>query len=401
MTRTAPVLILLSIIVSTQFAASTDVKGPTRAEVEAMMGLPSDGDRVRGQMDTIGFVVEEAPAEDVVATAVRLEHDSLAAQDERLGMTDGQGFIGGICPHDDHLYAGRVYVHLTERIIAPRVVLIGVFHRAKSWELQDRIVFDRFHAWHGPWGDIDIDPMREKLVASLRPGSYVVDNAMHCREHSLEAITPFLQRGHPDRTIVPILVPHMGGDRMTELSDELAGAIVTIMRENGWRLGTDLAVVVSSDAVHYGPDFDHAPFGTDTQAYDRAVARDLRLINEYLSGRLDPAKLHLLFETLVDPGTLDYRLPWCGRFSIPFGLEVLRKVAISTEGETPHGSLLRYGTSLSEPELPVSSESRESGLGYTAPSNFHHWVGYAAVGYLLPDETVDDAKITDEDSDLL
>ena len=37
----------------------------------------------------------------------------------------------------------------------------------------------------------------------------------------------------------------------------------------------------------------------------------------------------------------------------------------------------------SEPELPVSTETRENGLGYTAPSNFHHWVGYAAIGYQL------------------
>jgi AmmeMemoRadiSam system protein B len=383
MNRAAAFLFSLFILVATSPADSTEGQGPTRAEIEATMGLPSEGDRVRGQMDTIGFVVEEAPAEDVVSSAVRLEYESLAAQDQELGMTDGQGFIGGICPHDDHLYASRVDVHLTERITAPRVLLIGVFHRAKMWELQDRMVFDQFEAWHGPWSDIKIDPMREELVAALRPEAFVVNNAMHCREHSLEAIIPFLQRGHPDRTILPILVPHMGWDRVTELTDELADAIVTIMQENGWRLGTDIAVVVSSDAVHYGPDFNHAPFGTDTEAYDRAVARDLQLVDENLSGPLESAKLHRLLEKLVDPETLEYRLPWCGRFSIPFGLELLRKVSIATEGETPYGSLLRSGTSLSEPELPVTSASRESGLGYTAPSNLHHWVGYAAVGYRL------------------
>ena len=47
------------------------------------------------------------------------------------------------------------------------------------------------------------------------------------------------------------------------------------------------------------------------------------------------------------------------------------------------GALLRYGTSLTEAELPVSQEARETGLGYTAPSNFHHWVGYASVGYWI------------------
>ncbi|MCJ7755080.1 MAG: hypothetical protein MUP13_11005, partial [Thermoanaerobaculales bacterium] len=51
-------------------AAGADVEGPTRAEVEATMGLPSDGDLVRGQMDTVGFVVHQAEAEEVVAAAI-------------------------------------------------------------------------------------------------------------------------------------------------------------------------------------------------------------------------------------------------------------------------------------------------------------------------------------------
>ena len=375
---------LLLLVITPQTGGSED-QGPTRAEVEAMMGLASEGDRVRGQMDTVGFVVERASAEDVVSTAVDLEHESLAAQDRRLGMAADDGFIGGICPHDDHLYASRVYVHLTERIAAPRVLLIGVFHRAKSWGLQDRIVFDDFDAWHGPWGEIEVDPMRDELINALPASSYVVENAMHCREHSLEAVLPFLQRGHPNRTIVPILVPHMGWDRMEELSDELAGALGTVMQTKGWRLGTDVAVVVSSDAVHYGPDFDHAVFGTDAKAHEQATARDRSLILDHLVGKLDPSEVQEIFSTLVDPDTLEYRLPWCGRFSVPFGLELLRKVSLSTTGKIPYGTLLRYGTSLSEPELPVSSATRSSGLGYTAPSYFHHWVGYAAVGYYLPD----------------
>ena len=63
----------------------------------------------------------------------------MAERDRELGLEDGRGFLGGICPHDDHLYAARVYVHLTERISAPRVVLIGVFHRARYWKLENRL----------------------------------------------------------------------------------------------------------------------------------------------------------------------------------------------------------------------------------------------------------------------
>jgi predicted class III extradiol MEMO1 family dioxygenase len=171
---------------------------------------------------------------------------------------------------------------------------------------------------------------------------------------------------------------------MSELSQELADSIATIMKRNDWKLGRDLAIVVSSDAVHYGPDFDHAPFGTGPDAYERAVQRDRRLASRFLEGPLSSTKLQGLLETLIDPDDLEYRLPWCGRFSVPFGLEVLRKVAMDTQGVVPRGRLLRYGTSLSEPELPISDDLRKNGLGYTAPSNFHHWVGYASVGYVLP-----------------
>lgn len=384
MNRLLFLLALVALVASVPKTSAAREDAPTRAQVEAMMGMPSQGDRVRGQMDTVGFAVTEDQGIDVVDTAICLEHASLAEQDARLGMTDGEGFIGGVCPHDDHLYASRIYVHLTDRITAPRVVLIGVFHRAKSWDFRDRLVFDAFDAWHGPWGEIKIDPIRDRLISALPSDSYVVDNVMHCREHSLEAITPFLQRGYPGRTIVPILVPPMKWDRLQELTDDFAVAIVDLLRTEGWALGTDLAIVVSSDAVHYGPDFDHAPFGVDIEAYEKATARDRLLALDHLEGEVNESDLRSLFETLVDPETLEYRLPWCGRFSIPFGLELLRKVTLMSTGASPQGILLRYGTSLSEPELPVSPATRASGLGYTAPSNLHHWVGYAAVGFRLP-----------------
>ena len=356
---------------------------PTRAEVEQSMGLRSEGDLVRGQKDTVGFVVDAAQARDVVQTAVALEQDALTAQDVRLGMSGDEGFVGGICPHDDHLYAGRVYVHLTERISAPRIILLGVFHRARVWNEEGHLVFDRFQAWHGPWGPVTVDGLREELEGGLAAEDYVVDNAMHCDEHSLEALVPFLQHGHPERTIVPILVPYMTWDRLQQLSDRFSQALATSLERHGWQLGRDVAVVVSSDAVHYGEDFDHAPFGTDAPAYEKAVARDRALATSYLQGALDANHLHTFFETLVDPTDVhSYRVPWCGRFSIPFGLEVLRKTAAASGTLTPTGFLLRYGTSLSEPVLPVTAATRDAGLGFTAPSNLHHWVGYAAVGYL-------------------
>ncbi len=371
---------------STLYADSPSAP-PTRAEIEIEMGLRSEGDVVRGQRDAIGFVVTDAQAEDVVSTAIELEQDVILENDQRLGLSPEHGFIGGVCPHDDHLYAARAYVHLTERITAPRVVLIGVFHAARLWDLENVLVFDDFENWHGPWGPVAVDPLRGEVLDLLDETSYVVDNAMHCREHSLEAIVPFLQHRNPEILILPILVPYASWDRLSELADELSTAIAHVMEKNGWQLGQDIAIVVSSDAVHYGPDFDHSPFGTDATGYQQAVNRDERLARDHLAGPLDEQKLSTFQYTLVDENNVrSYKLPWCGRFSIPFGLEVLRDLAERTGLATPEGHLLRYATSLSEPQLPVSQSTLDAGLGFTAPSNLHHWVGYATVGYTVPGE---------------
>jgi len=360
---------------------------PSRSEIEDGMGLRSEGDVVRGQRDTIGFVVTGEQAEDVIATAVEFEQDAILERDRMFGLSPEHGFIGGVCPHDDHLYAARAYVHLTERITAPRVVLIGVFHAARLWDLENILVFDDFESWHGPWGPVTVDPLREEVVTRLAENSFIVDNAMHCREHSLEAIVPFLQHRNREVTILPILVPYASWDRLSELADELSNVLAEVMDKKGWRLGRDLAIVVSSDAVHYGPDFDHAPFGTDAAGYQRAVDRDERLAQEYLEGALDERKLSALQYTLVDRNDIrSYKLPWCGRFSVPFGLELLRDLADKTGLATPKGHFLRYATSLSEPQLPVSQDTLNAGLGTTAPSNLHHWVGYATVGFTVPDE---------------
>jgi AmmeMemoRadiSam system protein B len=244
------------------------------------------------------------------------------------------------------------------------------------------MVFDSFEAWHGPWGPVRVDALRDELLEGLPAEAVVIDNGMHAMEHSLEAIVPFLQYRNREVSIIPVLAPYMSWDELTSLSDLLSAALAAALQRHGWKLGEDLAIVISSDAVHYGEDFDHAPFGSDAEAYLKAVDRDRDLIERYLSGPLSSSALRGLFGELVDESDVRrYRLPWCGRFSVPFGLEVLRKTAEHLGLPPPIGRQLRYGTSLSEAQPEISDQTRRAGLGYTAPSNFHHWVGYAAVGY--------------------
>ena len=107
-----------------------------------------------------------------------------------------------------------------------------------------------------------------------------------------------------------------------------------------------------------------------------AVKRDVDLAENYLCGPINLDKLKSFMYQCVDPADVkQYRIPWCGRFSIPFGLNVASRLMEALEDRKLTGTLLDYGTSVSEASLEVE------GIGVTAPNNLHHWVGYAAVGY--------------------
>jgi hypothetical protein len=143
-------------------------------------------------------------------------------------------------------------------------------------------------------------------------------------------------------------------------------------------MGRDVAVVLSSDGVHYGPDFKFTPHGEGgVEAYTKACATDRAILTGPLSGSMNTNKARQAFETFCDPEDPGrYRLTWCGRFSVPFGLLLLEQLA-SVQGRNLEGRPVGYGTSVGGPQLAVKA----TGLGTTAPSNLYHFVGYPAAVY--------------------
>jgi hypothetical protein len=178
---------------------------------------------------------------------------------------------------------------------------------------------------------------------------------------------------------VPIIVPAMDVERMEQLSARLGDALAAALRRHGWTLGRDVALVISSDAVHYGPDFKYVPYGEGgIEAYAKAVAADEALLTGPLAGPVIVDGVRALSARFVDPLQPDtYRLTWCGRFSVPLGLLTLTRTMQASAGRAPVGVPLAYATSVGAPELAV----RESGLGETAPANLYHFVGYPAAAY--------------------
>ncbi len=347
---------------------------PTPAEVRAGMGIPSTGD-VRGQRDTVGFA----------STAEQMEAAWLASaappSPDSLGTAPGAGVAGALCPHDDYLYAGRVYRRVLPLVTARTVVLVGVFHRYRQFGARDAVVFDGFRAWRSPDGDIPVSPMRDEVLAAMPSGTAIQSSLMHESEHSLEALAYWLRHADPDVEILPVIVPAATGDRLAEVAAAFSGALARVMRARGLHLGRDVAVVISSDAVHYGTDFGFTPYGDGgIEAYAGAHARDERILSTVIAGPATADRALAVLSTFVDPAAPDaYRLTWCGRFAIPFGMMVVSGLADNLEHAPARGIALAYSTSVGAPELPL----RGVGMGETAPANLYHFVGYPAAAWVI------------------
>jgi AmmeMemoRadiSam system protein B len=346
------------------------------------VGIPPGGSQ-RGQMDTVGFVTTAGQMESVLAQCKELAGPRRAELSEKEGWSDETTLSAAVCPHDDYAYAGRLYSLLVPHVKARSVILFGVFHKARAFDCHDRLVFDAFETWRGPYGPVKVSPLRDEILERLPDEDVVVNNDMQQVEHSVEAIVPWLQAYDRDVEIVSILVPYMDWETMDRLAGRLAGVLEEILREKGWKLGRDVALVASADAVHYGDagwgGRSYADFGTDVNGYEKAVERDRALARDHLCGEIERPDLKTFLYRCVDPeDVMRYTITWCGRFSVPFGLNVASRLAEGLEGRRLRGILLDYGTSVSEASLDL--EGLE-GLGTTAPNNLHHWVGYAAIGY--------------------
>jgi len=337
----------------------------------------------RGLADTVGFAHLESQMERLV--------ERIATQDgarfERIlqsrNVVPNDCWRMTIAPHDDYAYAGYMYPLVLKNVKSPIAIIFGVAHKARQLGIENQLVFDSFTHWHGPYGDIEVSPLREELMGRLPEPAYRVSDEMQSIEHSVEAKLPFLQ--HYDRAvrIVPILVPAMSFARMDELASKLASAIAEIMTGERMEWGRDLALISSTDAVHYGDegwgDRNFAYYGANAEGYAKALAHEQQILGDCFEGELLPDRIERFTRyTLDDQDYREYKWTWCGRYSVPFGLLVAWRLQRSLRAAPLAGTVLGYATSLGDQRLKVDDLE---GMGVTAPATLRHWVGYAAVGF--------------------
>ncbi len=337
---------------------------------------------VRALKDTVGFAHTPDQIERIVSICEEREKAAFHANAAKYQSSPLEPWIAAICPHDDHLLAGPVYVHVFQNLSAKRFIIFGVAHKAKQWHMSDKLIFDSFTRWKAPFGEVKISDLRGELLKVLPAGAFAICDSCQAEEHSVEGILPFIQHYNREAEIVSILVPYMSWARIQELSEQLAAALATLVRKHHWKLGQDIAFICSNDGDHYGDQDwggqNYAPFGADQCGHRAAFARDSLLAEATLAGNLNEAKLESFCRQVWgDTSLYEYKIRWCGRFAIPFGLSSVNRLVSNLRLPALRGYLLRYDTSYRLGKLPLDG----IGLGTTAPNNIHHWVGYSAIGY--------------------
>lgn len=343
--------------------------------------LPN-ADKIRKPVDPVGFATKDWQMDQLMVRINQIFGNKI---EETWSRNDIQNFTMWktvICPHDDYTYASWLYPAILKNVKASTIILIGVAHKAKKYNIEDRIVFDSYDGWSEPYGVVRVSSLREKIANNLPKSDYIVHDSLQQAEHSLEAIIPFLQYYNKNVEIVPILVPYMSFDRMKGIAGSLAQSVARIIQDNNLMWGRDIAIVISTDAVHYGCEdwggSDYAFYGCDSAGYKKAVAHEYEIISTTLSGEVNKDKIKKFTEyTVQDTNYHTYKWTWCGRYSVPFGLLTSYYLAQNLRIGPIKGILAGYTNSIDHDTIPVNDLK----MGKTAGASFRHWVGYAAIGY--------------------
>ena len=217
-----------------------------------------------------------------------------------------------------------------------------------------------------------ISPLREFIRDNLDTQYYRINNKAQGLEHSIEAMVPWLQFYNPHVKIIPVMVTQMPYERMDEISDKLSSIVSEYIKKNQLTPGRDIFFLCSSDANHYGRDFNNVPFGEDSTAHAKGIEQDKQIAASYLSGVMKEENIQNFTEAMKN-------MIWCGKFSIPFGIMTTEKTIQKAFGKKLSGTILRYSDSYSEGVLPL----KQTGMGTTAPFSLKHWVGYLSMGYWI------------------
>jgi len=162
--------------------------------------------------------------------------------------------IALILPHAGYRYSGLVAakgLKTTDKKYK-RIVVIGPSHRVPMEEI---LSVPRATHYETPLGEVPLDvELIDKLLkySVFRNVPQAHEYGPNGQEHSVQIELPLLQHDRTDFRFVPIVAGQCSLETITQ-----AGRILRSLVDN------DTLVIVSSDFVHYGPNYGYMPFDRD------------------------------------------------------------------------------------------------------------------------------------------
>ncbi len=359
------------------------VYGQTRKtgpNIRSTAQLADTSVRIRKLVDTVGFAHLKDQIENL---AQRIDADQgvhLADIRKRFDISGADAWRLAIAPHDDYTYAGYMYPLVLKNMPAKTVIIFGVAHKAAQMHLENKLIFDSYTHWSGPYGPVKVSSVREDILKELPADTYEVNDSMQSIEHSVEAELPWLQYYNHDVEIISILVPPMSFERMKELAQPLARALAKAFKKRDLEWGIEASLLISTDAVHYGDegwgDKNYAFLGTDSIGYKQAIDTEHTIIQNCLAGDLKLEKIKRFTQYTVQQTDFHvYKWTWCGRYSVPVGMLTALYLQDAKTAVPLSGLALDYCTSIDHPSEKVDDLK----MGVLAKASLNHWVGYASV----------------------
>ena len=117
----------------------------------------------RSLVDTVGYAHLDWQMDSIMTRISRFNHDDLF----KSAQAPGTAWKTAICPHDDYTYAGWIYKSVLRNIHAKTIIIFGVAHKAKTFNLENQLVFDNYQYWYGPYGPVKISAFRDEIIQQL------------------------------------------------------------------------------------------------------------------------------------------------------------------------------------------------------------------------------------------
>jgi AmmeMemoRadiSam system protein B/AmmeMemoRadiSam system protein A len=166
--------------------------------------------------------------------------------------------IALVLPHAGYRFSGQTAMYGIAEIkgrVFDRVIIIGPSHR---YYMKNRISIPDFTHYSTPLGEVELDL---EAVKELRKSPYVTNMGKgHCLEHSVQIEVPLLQFGLEKFKIIPVVCGSLDSGASKAIAETLLQAVTP-----------KTLVVISSDFVHYGANFNYIPFKDNIRANIRKI----------------------------------------------------------------------------------------------------------------------------------